>query len=370
MGITHDDDRELETEVEDQESGSSPDHEEGSQASEQRPEDSSSEQVSEGDDAGDDSKSRREALIAELTGNAPKQQEESDEEEEEDGPDGSGASDDSESEEADDSEDENLEEISDEEKSKLKRRTRKRIEHFQAKLREAKEREPLAAYGEEIISFARENQINPDDLSRWVGLGAVVNRGGEEAVEAVLKVAEQLGWQRPDAAPQQREREEAPADGKLPGWLQAKVDSYDIDLETAQDIARRLPKPQPPQQQAPNPPAAPAPRAPQQDMAQREIEEGTHQIETLIAEASAKYPADWEKRLFPQVKAKMAEFRGAPASQWPKLFKLALDNAVASTQKPPKRERRAIAPSSGKSTSGGTKAKTPRERMLAKLTGG
>lgn len=357
MTTEEQDDKELEI---DEQSASSAD--DSPQGNEQEPEDSQQETTGE-----DGASKRREALIAELTGATPEDKDDEDEPAEED-EDGS-----AEAELPDESEEED-DELSDEDMAKLKRRTRKRIEYFRTKVAEAKEREPLANYGQEIIAFAKEHEIKPDDLSNWIGLAAVVNKGGQPAVDALLNVAKSLGYQPPTTPPQEHKKQ----DGALPDWLQAKVDSFDIDLEVAKEIASKLPASAPAQApaSAPQPFAAAAPAAPQtsapagQGYSQQDLDRGAQQLETLIAEANAKYPADWEKRIYPQVRAKMAEFRGAPVDQWPRLFKLALESTVANIRTPAKQSRPAISPGAGTSTQGGSRAKSPRERMIAKLTGG
>lgn len=316
-----------------------------------------------GEDAAAQIAARREALIAELTGAAPTEQEETTEDEEEE------SSEETTSEtETDETPDpgteaeEDAEDFTDEEMGNLKRRTRKRIEHFRAEVRKAKEREPFAKYGEDVIKFARENEIEPDDLSQWINVGATVHKGGQPAIDMLVGMAKNLGYAPASAPP----TETTPTTGKLPDWLQAKVDSFDIDLEVAREIAAKLPREQP----AAPPPPQPSPAPTQERDSSEALEVGRQALEALVAEASGKYPADWEKRLYPQVRAKMAEFQGAPPAQWPRLFKLALESSVASIRTPPKAVRQALTPSTGASGGTGKTPKTPRERMLAKLTGG
>lgn len=357
MTIEHDENLEPEN-IEEQVPESSP-GEESPQGHEQAPQDPPAEPVE-----SDDVAQRREALIAQLTGQAPREDEE--EPEDEDPPETEKGDQAAPPEEEEKPED--LENIPDEEMSQLKRRTRKRIEHFRTELKKAREREPLAAYGEDIIAFAKENAIDPDNLGRWIHLGATVNKGGQEAIDALLKVAQNLGYQPPQAAPPQEQTPKQ--DGKLPDWLQDKVDSYDIDLEVAKDIARRLGSNAQPQTPAtPPPPAAPPAPAPTAPVgpSEADLAQGAQQLEALISQAAAKYPADWDSRIYPAVKAKMAEFKGAPVQQWPRLFKLALESTVAGIRTPPKQTRAPLPPGN---SNGGTKAKDPRSRLIAKLTGG
>lgn len=363
MGITHGDDDEPVSPPGTSSEGNQQPPEDTQPPVEQR-DDAKPTPAPEGDEtpkAPDEAAERREALIKQLTGEAPSDDDsdpEPDSPDADDAPSGVAKSDDEEK--LDDPEN-----IPDDEFKALKRRTRKRIEHFRTELAKAREREPFAKYGEDLIAFARERKISPDELAEWVGLGGVVAGGGQKAVDALIGMAQKLGYQppQPTAAPQK-------SDGALPDWLQAKVDSYDISPEVARELAARLPA-QPPvaatapqsapataQQQQRQPPAGPDPV---------QVDGATRELERLIAEGAQKFPADWDKRLFPAIKAKMAEFTGAPPSQWPRLFKLAQDAAVASIRTPTTQPKAPLSPGA---QSGGGSPKSPRAALVARLTGG
>lgn len=366
MGITHgDDDTEL-----------APPASSHSEGAEQQPEDlSTADQHGEDAPASDaapagaedappaaeaEADKRREALIAELTGAAPPKP---DTEAETPPTDEAAPA----AQAKDEEELEDPENIPDDEFKALKRRTRKRIEHFRAELAKAREREPMAKYGEDIIAFARAQNIDPDQLAGWIGMAPAVNQGGQKAIDTLIGMARKFGYEPPQvspAAPAPRSDQQS----ALPDWLQAKVDSFDIAPEVAQEIARRLPAPTPAPAAAPAPAQAPPPQQTRSAAPDAEIQAGVQELERLIAEGASKYPADWEKRIFPAVQAKMAEFRGSPPSQWPRLFKLAQEAAVASIRTPPTAPKAPLTPGAGSGAAG--QAKSPRAALVARLTGG
>jgi hypothetical protein len=270
--------------------------------------------------------------------------------------------------------------IPDEEWKPLKARTKQRIEKFRAELRETR---PLAAMAREQLKFLKTAGIRPEDYEVWMRAGAIVNRGGQEAIDALLDMARQLGY-RPESAETEADgadeagtedgpKTETPA--ALPAWLKAKVDKFEISEDAARDIAARLAETaankgkKPPARQQPtarrpatsqDPQTQPAARREQDDSAQR----AQARLTEKIAGAKAKYGSQWAV-LYPMVRERLVNLGATDPEAIANGFDLALEAAVARVAQPVKR------PQGGLSEGNPRKADanlTPRQRMVARLT--
>jgi len=115
--------------------------------------------------------------------------------------------------------------VPDSEWKSLTKQTQQRINALRASRKQLKEQvsafeeqKPLVEFGDSILGFAEKNQINLEHLYPWLELGAVVNRGGEEAVNALIATAERLGYQphRARAADPPRQASGRPAEARWP----------------------------------------------------------------------------------------------------------------------------------------------------------
>jgi hypothetical protein len=230
-----------------------------------------------------------------------------------------------------------------------------RVSHKKSaeRIKDLESRDDLAKYAEHIIRFADENKIGDRDLQTWLEVGAVVQRGGDDAVKELLSMARAFGWSGEpleDAAP-------------LPDWLQAKVDSFEIDVETAAEIAKHL------DPQTGQPPARPkAPRLGPDDEA---LARGKQTIDAKLREAEKRFGGDSWAKLWPQVQRRMLLQKGAHPDAWASIFDSAVEAAVAENkQKPARVGRTGLAPAGR----GGSAQPDPdklkgRERLYAMYSG-
>lgn len=208
--------------------------------------------------------------------------------------------------------------VPDDEWKSLPPQTRERINALRAdrkariaEVEQYKQREPIAKYGEAVLSWAEQNRVSDEDMNVLLSIGARLQQGGEVAMQEALRIAQHYGY-RPEAA-----RAQAP--DPLPDWLQQKVDDLEITEEAAKEIAARISEqapPSPPQQQPVNPVMPPAEEA--------LLNEGKQLLATAQAEASQRYGSQWAN-MWPQVQREMLKEKGADPRTWGVLFKKSLE---------------------------------------------
>lgn len=189
----------------------------------------------------------------------------------------------------------------------------KRVEELEAVL-------PLADYGDKVRRFARTAKMTDDDLSVWLEVGAVVQTGGQPAIDELLNMARNLGW-KGEAA-----HAAAPTGARLPDWLQAKVDALEISEEAARDILARMPAPEEAKPKE-------RPKAPRFGPSAEEMAAGKAVLAEKTEAAQRRFGADWN-RLWPQIERTMLRKRGAHPSAWGDLFDLAVETVVQQHRQP------------------------------------
>lgn len=227
--------------------------------------------------------------------------------------------------------------------SSLPEATRKRIESAResqkALRRDLKEAQPFVEHGKAIVDFTKANNIGEEDLRVGLDLIAKFNKGGEEAVQAALEVAQHFGYEPANTAA---------ADGDLPKWLQDQVDDLSMTEEAARTVLTQMgggSQAQPAAQKA-------------DAQLQQETAEGRKQLDERITSLQEKYPSSKDK-LLPRIEREAYRLRDTHPEvwdsplKWGALYDLATDNVLAKA-KPTKRK----APDSkGLGSGGGKKRK-------------
>jgi hypothetical protein len=215
--------------------------------------------------------------------------------------------------------------------------------------RKVKDLEPIAQYGKTVMDFVDANGLTDQEVEQWLGVAPVVAKGGQPAIDALLGMAKNLGWKGAEAPP-------PAATGKLPDWLQAKVDNLEVSPEAAEEIAAKL-----------SPPAAPAKtEAPPADPALAEVHSGKQALSVAIAAAAKRFPPDQWAKIYPLVHAETKKRAGkAPPAAWAALFDTSLDIVLdrLKAQSAPPPQPQSLTPTHG---SGGGKSDgdlKPRERL-------
>jgi len=241
--------------------------------------------------------------------------------------------------------------------SRLSPEARKAIEGLRENSKrtndELEGQKPLADYGRNILEFAKHQNMQGESFQAWLDIGAVVNRGGQGAVDKCLEMARALGWN--GKVP------EAPKP-ELPKALQQRVDDLILTEEEAHEIyAEALPQllaqPQAPQEQ-------PAPANPD-DLA---IREGGKQLDTRYESAEKKYGSQWETRVKPAVEREMLKHKGTDPRAWGVLFDTSLELVLerGRRRKRPTQEKLASSRSAGEPASRGKKT-TGRDRLYSEF---
>lgn len=209
--------------------------------------------------------------------------------------------------------------VPDEEWSKLPKVTKERINALKAdrkryveRAAELEKREPIAKYGEAILTWADRERVSDADMEALLEIGAKLQRGGQQAIDEALRIARHYGWKESGpAAPSTPER--------LPDWLQARVDNLEMTEEAAAEVAAKIASSAKAPEGSSSTNAAPA-----LTREQEELRIGREALASRQAAAAAKYKGQWAK-LWPEVQREMLKHRGAPGSAWASIFDAALE---------------------------------------------
>jgi hypothetical protein len=88
---------------------------------------------------------------------------------------------------------------------------------------------PWSEYGKQMAKVLDETGISDDEYTNWMGVGRVVAKGGQEAIDTLLTLATNLGY-----------RPQAPTTPGRPSWLKKMVKDHMIDEEQADAIEAQL----------------------------------------------------------------------------------------------------------------------------------
>jgi hypothetical protein len=119
-------------------------------------------------------------------------------------------------------------------------------ERFQEILADRRTLRAPAKLGQSILKTCATSGMTPETFGAWTALGVGAMAGDPEAIAELRKVVKQYdeaAGDEPPAAPAAPKSTTAP--GKLPDWLQAKVDNFEMSAETATEVARHAAPPAP-----------------------------------------------------------------------------------------------------------------------------
>jgi hypothetical protein len=163
-----------------------------------------------------------------------------------------------------------------------------------------------AAYGRELITFARTHKITPEGMQEVLGAAALINAGDPAAVDWLLTYAKKLGYEEPSAPRPKSKLDKLRDDGLI-----SEDDYRELAKDTVPAPIARAPS-RLPDIKVPQRAAAPSPDA--------EIKTAQAKLAEQDAAMAKKYGSDWARVLRPKVDAEMARFKGAPPDQWLKIM--------------------------------------------------
>jgi hypothetical protein len=173
--------------------------------------------------------------------------------------------------------------------AKDKTRTKQRFDEILADRRTL--RAP-AKLGQSILETCAKANMPPEEFGNWVGLCLALKRGDPEAVADLEKVLNE--FKGVTAAPAKTETP-APAtvSGKLPEWLQAKVDNFEMSAATADEINSKIAQPAAAPAAPKNSPPAQTEQRPIIQRADPSVLRVQNDIGKLEAKWESEFKTDW-----------------------------------------------------------------------------
>lgn len=222
-------------------------------------------------------------------------------------------------------------------------------------VREKKESDNLAAFGADILDRAQKAGIEPKAFVNWVDLGAVIQKDPAAGVKRLLGMAQQMGWK--------------PEPQTVAPELATLVEKLEKDLEISDAAAAQIkkylaPKPAAPAQQAP-----PVQEQNDEVIVKAREDRAVGEMNKIVGTYQKTIqPADW-KVIDEEAAKELLKFKGAPPEMWPTLFQNAVELVIArrkAARPVTKTVTPTLRPTTSTSTTGATTYKNNRERVLDK----